>query len=332
MVAFSVIVGAALLLNQFGLLINEIFGLEGELAEWFKVFVAPNQMFTLLGLGHVTVFFLAVSGLIAWKLKGTPVLKPFLLGLRDGFLATPTLCILAAILYALYCVLYILLVIIAWIATPIIWLFNNVIGPVVSFLAIPFNWLFDALVIPVVEFVSPPFVFFFRWVFIPIFGILLVSSCGGFALIPFSIVGRAFIRDVKTAWVDKPNPGEAYGKGVMLGLIFWLAVIPMILETRGLLVYQPSAAVLFGLVLGALFAVRLSRPATGSNQFMLQVENRDESSAAILRKYWLAQSGLAVVINSTLGVGGLILKGIGISEDVNGNEVSNVSEEISLDF
>ncbi len=330
-VVLSLIVGLVIVLNQCGLLFIELLDLRGVIAEWILVFNYPNEAFAWVGFGHVLIFFIAVSALTAWRLQGSPVLKPFLLGLRDGTLAAPALCIIGSIgfvaLYVIWFIIKILISIVAWIATPIVWIYIKIIVPIIHFISPPFVWLFN-LIEPILSFIL-------KWILLPIFAILIFLAWGGFALAPFSIVGRAFISDARTAWTGKPDPGEAYGHGIMLGLIFWAAVISMILETRGVLVDQPAAAVLLGLVLGALFVLRFSRPATGSEQIMLRVENLDGSTASLLRGYWLAQSGLAVVINSTLGMGALILRGLGFrgsaDDDVIG-ATGGTSDGVDFDF
>lgn len=306
-------------MNQFGSLLLDVLPRRGTLAEWVSVFTVPNEALGWVGFGHVLSVFVLVAAGIAVRMRGTPVLRPFALGLRDGTLAAPALCVIGAVamgvLYVVWLILKVVFAVVGWLATPLVWLFEQVIGPVLGWLATPFVWLYNTVLAPLLG----PVV---RWVVIPLVGLLLVVGWGGALLAPFAAVGRAFIHDARTSWDRGPDPGAAYGQGIMLGLIFWAATISIVLETRGVLVDQPAAATLLGLGLGALFAVRYRRPAAGSDVLMRKVDAVEGASASsVLRAYWLSQSGIGVALTTMASAGALAARSVGLGGDLDGIDV-----------
>jgi hypothetical protein len=272
--SLSVLTGAFFLLNQFGPLMVEFaepwLSLKEASFLWKVNSIAEGSLSywkVVLFLGTVMVGVAAVApGANGARLS-------FFQGACTGFLALPLLTIatmlIALLAYLLFFVFKVLFYLLGLIAIPFIWLFENVVVPVLRWLAIPFIWLWESFLREIILFFAPPFVWLWevllqpvtelllKFVLRPIVFLLAGTAAALVCLFPFGVIGIVAIETVRTSLRGPLDSHGLFAQGVTAGFLLLDAAVLACLNGLDVLHTAPPLSLAIPVALQLIVFLRL---------------------------------------------------------------------------
>jgi hypothetical protein len=273
----SVVIGAALLLNQFGPLVGELtpagLNLERVSFLWEVNSLSAGSVSywqVVLFLGTVMI------GVIAIAPSANGGKLSFFQGVCTGFLTLP-LFMVASVLAALLCYLLsfvfkAVFYVLGLLAIPFIWIFQHIVMPLLRLLAIPFVWLWENLLREVILFLAIPFVWLWKVILQPLFGILskfilrpilfliLGTAIAFIALFPFGVIGVVALESMRNSFRGSLGLHGLFAHGVTAGFLLLDASVLAYLNGLGVLHMAPPLSLAIPVALQLAVFLRLLSP------------------------------------------------------------------------
>jgi hypothetical protein len=273
----SVLTGVVFLLNQFGPVVAELatpwLSLEGMSFLWEVNSIAEGN----LSYWQVALFLGAVMVGVAAIAPGANGSKlSFFQGACTGFLALPLFTIatlLSALLfYLLSFAVKALFYVLGIIAIPFIWIFQNIVAPVLRFLAIPFVWLWENFLREILLFLAIPFVWLwkvilqpfagmlFKFILKPILFLIMGTAAALVCLLPFGIIGVVALETVRNSFRGSLDPPGLFAQGVAAGFLLLDVAVLASLNGLGVLHVAPPLSLAVPVALQLIVLLRLLAP------------------------------------------------------------------------
>jgi hypothetical protein len=318
-VGVAVVVGLGLILNQYGEVLNGFWDLS-----WLQPLWAVNSGVTWISYGAIMGLLGVMVATHHLIIRDDNMRWSFHRGLLTGILVVPIFAAaiaaaVAAVIVAikivrvLWMIILVVLTPVRWVAEHIIaplleiiswpfaWLGKNIVWPFISLISTPFVWVWDVALGPLLHIMVMPFVWMFRNVVSPVSSflvrrlvlpVLLVVLGAVAALVVLTIpaaYGRVFLDDLRVAAGASLSASEMFSHGCGLGFIIFNTVFTFALMMAGLSSAQPAVATLAVLAIPALF---ITRQAAGAISYPEALQR--SSYQTDLTQYW-AKSKMSVI-------------------------------------